>query len=189
MFLWLLVILSTSLFAQKSDSNKRVPGVFVKNASRINVLGGKSIYYYLNNQEIDLLIKNAFKGGLDLSNEKVYKTLFDSLLKCKDEYKPFYFCIFNELVERSEGELKDKVAEECTQFVKLFPCDFFNYFNEPEISINVVKWTTFIGKELKDRNSFFEFKNSVDSKLKTTCPNLQDLWKSFQSEVRMCLVR
>jgi len=188
-FLSLLIIYGAGLYAQRSDSNKRINGLFIKNANRITVLGGKSINYYLNNQGIDLLTKNAFKGGADLSKESVSVAIFDSLMNCKNEFRPFYFSVFNELVERSEEGLKEKVAEKCALFVKQFPCDFFNYFNEPDISINVVKWTTYIGKELKDRNSFFEFKNSVDSQLKTNCPHLQDLWKSFQSEVRMCLVR
>jgi len=162
-----------------NDSNKCINGIFIKNWNRINALSRKPIYYYLNSNEIDPLSKSAFKGRLDISKEGYYNVLFDSLLKCKNENRPFYFYIFNELVEHSEGELKEIVAKKCTQYVKQFPCDFFGYFDEPDFSINVVKWTTFIGRELKDRNSFIEYRNSIDFELKKNCSNLQDLWKSF----------
>jgi len=190
--LFLLVFLTSfsfGIFAQTVHIQNNATSIFLKKNNWVDVLHGKPINYYLSNQNVDALSKKAFLGNLDISKECNFTVLFDSLLACKSDCRPFYFYIFNELVERSDDRLTERVSEMCTQFVRQYPCEFFSYFDEPEITINAVKWTTYIGGNLKDKNNYIEFKNSVDLKLKTVCPNLLDLWKSFQNEVRMCLGR
>ena len=83
----------------------------------------------------------------------------------------------------------DRIAFNYTEYVERYPCEFFNSFNQPDLNINVVKWTTFIGMSLKDRARYAGFRGLVDAKLSANCGDVQDLSKSFFAEVRMCLER
>jgi len=83
----------------------------------------------------------------------------------------------------------DMVGHKELQFIEKYPCEFFKAFNQDDIDVNVVKWTTFMGKTLENKTNYYEYRNKIDSKLKGSCSDLQDVFKSFFTEVRMCLVR
>jgi len=159
------------------------------NRIRAISLNGQPISFYLNHPKIDSTSKLFFKGELSLTQNQISLCLLDSILTYNSETRPFYFFIFNQIVDLSDGEMVDPVAAKCLEFVQKYPCDFFNAFNQSDIDINVVRWTTYIGLTLKERSRYADFKYSVDSKLNRNCSEVQDLWKSFLVEVRMCLVR
>jgi hypothetical protein len=184
-----LVLTCFGLMAQVNDSNRHSKRRYHTFNSQISMLNGKPISFYLNHPRIDKISKRFYKGELILVRDSIPACLMDSLFTRNSETRPFYFFLFNQIVDLSDGKMVKSVASKCTTFVQLYPCEFFNSFNQTDIDINVVKWTTYIGLTLMDKPSYFDFKGQVDSKLKTECSDVQDLSKSFFREVRMCLVK
>lgn len=187
-FMFLLII-SFRVSAQSIDSNKNHTNNAFTNRLRLNTLNGLEMSYYLNHAGVDEGAKKFYKGEISIKNQQVLYSLTDSLIFCNPEVRPFYFFIFNRVLEISDGSFDELLALKCKDYIERYPCDFFNCFNQPELNINVVKWTTLIGSNLRDKGSFAIFRGGVDAKIKSNCPDVQDLLKSFMMEVRMCLVR
>lgn len=164
-------------------------GYAFKNRNWVASINGRPIDFYLSHSKIDVDSKRFFKGELPLSIDYVTNGLLDSILTKNLETRPFYFFVFNQVVDLSDNNLASIIAPKCLELVQTQSSFFFNAFNQPEININVVKWTTYIGQTLKDRNQYLDFKSKVDSALKGEPKDILDLWKSFLAEVRMCLVR
>ncbi len=175
--------------AQVSDSSKPLPNGGARNRVKVNSLNGETIRFYLLNPKIDENAKRFYNGEIDFKGDDVIKGILDSTLTCSESVRPFYFFLFNRIVDLSEGVQSEFIALRCREYIERFPCDFFNSFNQPELNINVVKWTTLIGANLKDKGTYAIYRGGVDSKLKSNCPDVQDLLKSFMMEVRMCLVK
>jgi hypothetical protein len=187
--LTILVLVNFGLMGQVNDYRRQTKSKQIINRIQISVLNGKPINFYLNHPSIDKNSKRIYKGELGFSRDTIPTDILDSLFTRNSETRPFYFFIFNQFVEQSEGKMIDRVAVRCTEFVERYPCEFFNSFIQPDLNINVVKWTTFIGMSLKDRVGYADFRGLVDFKLRANCGDAQDLSKSFFAEVRMCLVR
>lgn len=186
---FLLVWVSFGIMAQSGESNRHSKRIYFTNKTQIAALNGKPISFYLNNPQIDKSAKKFYKGELRIIGDSIPHYFADSLLTKNSETRPFYFFIFNQLVDMSTGKMVNSIAPKCTDYVQMYPCEFFNFFNQSEIEINVVKWTTYIGQTLMDKPKYFDYKGQVDSKLKAECADVQDLSKSFFREVRMCLVK
>jgi len=168
------------IYSQGNDYNSR---------NVVTSINGNPIDFYLNHSKIDSNAKKFFRGEISISNNQIPLGLLDSVLTSNTETRPFYFLVFNQIVDLSDDEMVNSLAPFCLNFVQKYTCDFFNAFNQPDININVVKWTTYIGQTVKDRNQYMDFKGKVDINLKGNCNDLQDLGKSFLTEVRMCLIR
>jgi len=175
--------------AQNSDTNKHPLNSSLKNRVKPTTLNGEPISFYLLSSKIDANSKRFYEGEIDFKNPKVFYGILDSLTVCKPEFRPFYFFVFNRIVDLSDGTLDEAIAAKCKEYIEKYSCDFFNSFNQPELDINVVRWTTLVGLNLKDKGSFAVFRGGVDAKVKASCPDTQDLLKSFMMEVRMCLIR
>ncbi len=184
-----LVFIGFGLRAQGVDSNNRQNGNLLTNKVRLSSLNGVSLNFYLNHRGIDGIAKKFYKGEGDIKNQQVLNTISDSLISCNSEVRPFYFFLFNRIVDISDGPFDERIALRCKEYIEKYPCDFFSSFNQPELNINVVKWTMLIGSNLKDKGSFATYRGGVDAKLRSSCPDVQDLLRSFMMEVRMCLVR
>lgn len=187
-FIFISLILS-EVSAQSIDSNKHHLNGAMKNRVKVNLLNGEAISIYLSNKKIDDYAKRFYLGEIDYKNPNVLNGILDSALVCQTEVRPFYFFLFNRVVDLSDGTFDDIIAARCRQYIEKYPCDFFNSFNQPEQTINVVRWTMLIGSDLKNKGSFALFRGGIDSKVKSSCPDIQDLLKSFMMEVRMCLIR
>jgi hypothetical protein len=187
--LFYLLSLSLALNAQINDSNKHSKRFALTNKIQINELNGKPISYFLNHKGIDINAKKFYNGALGISDDKIAKGIIDSVLTRNIETLPFYFFLFNQIVDLSNEQMIEVVSRRCVDFVVQNPCEFFAAFNQNGININVVKWTTYIGYSLKDKPSFQIFKKTIDDKLKANCSGVQDLSQSFLKEVRMCLLK
>jgi hypothetical protein len=188
-FLVIFSFLIGSALAQTSAMNSQLKQSDYRNRNRISMLAGHQINFYLNHPQIDSHSKLFFKGELAISNNAISYGIIDSVLTKNEETRPFYFFIFNQIVDLSDEKMLDLVSNKCLEFVETYPCEYFTAFNGQDIDINVVKWTTFIGQALKDKNSFAIFRSVVDAKINGSCSGIQDLWKSFRTEVRMCLIQ
>ncbi|HCT30717.1 MAG TPA: hypothetical protein DIW31_08255 [Bacteroidales bacterium] len=174
---------------QGIDSNKHRNSSSYINKVKLNTLNGNPLNFYLAHRHVDENAKKFYKGEVDIRNQQILYGILDSLISCNSEVRPFYFFLFNQIVDISDGTFDELVALNCKVFVEKYPCDFFNSFNQSELNINVVKWTMLIGYNLKDKGSFAVFRKTIDDKVKRNCSDVYDLLKSFMMEVRMCLVR
>ena len=184
----ILIFFGKIIVAQEPGLNNLSKNQDYTNRNKVFSLDGHPINFYLNHPQIDSYSKMFFKGDLSIANDPITNSILDSVLTKNPETRPFYFFVFNQIVDLSDGKMVDSVACKCLEYVEKYPCEYFNAYNQPDININVVKWTTYIGLTLKDRSKYADFKSSVDIRLKN-CSDVQDLWKSFLTEVRMCLVR
>lgn len=188
-FIVTFIFLIGSALAQTAVTNNQSKQNDYRNKNRISTLIGHQISFYLNHSQIDSHSKMFFKGELAISNNAITYGILDSVLTKNEETRPFYFFIFNQIVDLTNEKMLDLVSNKCLEFVEKYPCEYFTAFNEQDIDINVVKWTTFIGQALKDKNRFATFRSVVDAKINGSCSGIQDLWKSFRTEVRMCLIQ
>lgn len=187
--LLILVFISFVVSAQSIDSNKHHTNNAFTNKLRLNSLNGQEMSYFITHTGVDEIAKRFYKGEMSVKDQKVLHCILDSLIICKLEVRAFYFFLFNRIIEISDGVFDEMIALKCKEYIERYPCDFFNSFEQPELNINVVKWTTLIGSNLRDKSSFALYRRDVEAKLKSNCPEVQDLMKSFMIEVRMCLVR
>ncbi|NOU17832.1 MAG: hypothetical protein HOO91_09770 [Bacteroidales bacterium] len=188
-FVVIFIFLIGNALAQTAATKNQSKQNDYRNKNRISTLVGHQVSFYLNHPQIDSHSKMFFKGELAISNNAITYGILDSVLTKNEETRPFYFFIFNQIVDLSDEKMLNLVSSKCLEFVETYPCEYFTAFNEQDIDINVVKWTTFIGQALKDKNRFATFRSVVDTKINGSCSGIQDLWKSFRTEVRMCLIQ
>lgn len=159
------------------------------NRLRVPSIDGKPIKLFLSNPQIDKHSKLFYKGELALVDDSLTLGLIDSALTSNSEIRPFYFFIFNRIMNLSEESNSSYLASICRKFISLYPCDFFEYLNSSDLDINVVKWNTFLGSQFSSRVEYDSFRGSLEQRMRVECSMNQDLWKSFFSETRTCVPR
>jgi hypothetical protein len=189
LLVFVLIITGLTLSAQQYYGVSHSKRKDFTNKEQVISIGQHPISFYLNHAKIDPFSKRFYRGELSISTDSISASILDSVLTNNAETRPFYFFIFSQIVNMSEDNMIDVVGHKEVQFIDKYPCEFFRAFNQSDIDINVVKWTTFMGRALENKSNYYEFRNRVDSKLKAKCSDLQDVFKSFFTEVRMCLVR
>lgn len=185
-FLSILAFVGCSLQAQNNGLSRNG---HLTNKVFISELDGRSISFYLNHSRVDNQAKSFYRGEIDFHSGNTFQSITDSLMSSSSDTRPFYFFIFNQIVDLSNAKFDERVVAKCQQFLEDYPCEFFHSFSQPELNINVVKWTNFIGTSLNDKVSFALFRSKVDSKIRANCADSQDLVRSFMSEIRMCLIK
>lgn len=177
------------LYAQLPQASNSTKHKRIVNRERIQSLSGKSIDYYLNHSGIDTYTKKFYKGELAISDDKMFYGILDSVLTENLETRPFYFFVFNRVLDLSQETFADNIASDCFKFISKYPCDFFSYLNSSEIEFNVVKWNTYVGSQFSNRSDFDSFRRTIELRMKSSCNENQDLWKSFFSETRTCVTK
>lgn len=186
--LFLFFVFVIALSAQSIRENQKNSSKLF-NKERIFSIAGKSIGFFLNHPKIDSNSKKFYNGELAVANDSATFRILDLAVSADIETRPFYFFVLNKIVEISDNTMIVEVSKRCKDYLELYPCDFFQTLNQPEIEVNIVKWTTYVGLCLSGGNKYLPFKANVESKIRANCPEVQDLWKSFSNEVRMCMVR
>lgn len=184
----LIIIYTNILNAQTIIDNNKTSASFI-NKEKVYNLAGKPISFFLNHPDIDTDSKRFYKGELAITSNSITYRILDNTITSNSETRPFYFFILNRIVAISDNSLMAEVSFRCKGFIELYPCDFFQALNQPDVNVNIVKWTTYVGLSLSGAGKYLAFKNSVDTKIKSNCIEIQDLWKSFSNEVRMCIVK
>ncbi|MHC1703147.1 MAG: hypothetical protein AB9846_04500 [Tenuifilaceae bacterium] len=182
-----LFVFSLGILQAQSINEKSSRKYF--NNQKILTLNSQPISFYLNHPNIDVNSKSFYKGELAASSSIITQGMLDSVLTRNNETRPFYFFVLNKIVDLSENDIAGMVSERCKNYIKSFPCEFFNELNQHEFEINVVKWTTYVGQSCSGGSKYVIFRNEVDLKIKTNCNEIYDLWRSFNNEVRMSIVR
>ena len=183
-----ILLVSLANFAQQSTKIQKNQRRLSAN-ERLLTINGIPTNDYLNNPRVDTYAKKFFKGEIAIANDSITYSILDNAIICDDDIRQFYFYLFNKIIEKSDETMIEGVSIRCLKFIEMYPCDFFKFLNQPDFEVNIVKWTTFVGSRLSGGNKYALFKGKYDSYIKTNCNEVYDLWKSFCTEVRMCLVR
>ncbi len=170
----------------KNNGNQIINSI--ANKKKVNYLDGQPISFYLNHPGIDNAAKSFYKGDLVLSHDLKNCSFIDSVLTSNGQTRPFYFYLFNTIIDLYEGDFNEKLAKNSLLYIEKNPCVFFRTLNGNDVDINVVKWTNFVGIEMSNTQTYQRFKNEMDKKM-SACTENSDLWTSFFKEARKCRIK
>lgn len=184
----LIILYPDVVFCQPVNFNKPVQQAGIINKKRVAAIKGKPVAFYLAHPKIDSESKRFYKGEIALKSDLGNCTFLDSLYTDNSETRPFYFFILNTIIDLSANPGDEKLSDNCLLYIEKFPCEFFGDLDNPGTEINVVKWTNYVGLRMSNPQIHVRFRNAVDQKL-TSCSQYSDLWRSFYSEARKCIIR
>lgn len=128
------------------DENEKNRMHRIQDKLRVDSIDNKPISYYLNNPNLDSLVRNYYNGELLPSDdEKTFRLLDLLILKNPDLY-PFYFHCLTQICEDSDGALSEIMGPYCIQMIHNYPKGAFSYFGSD--SLNLDRYASFIGYEL-----------------------------------------
>ena len=120
-------LIQLSIFGQFSDENDPAKNPNLLNKIAVNKINNKSIQFYLSNPKIDKYAKMFYKRDFAPSDDSITFGFLDSVMTRNSETRPFYFFVFNQIVNVADGALAEGIAFKCLDFVGKYPCEFLNH--------------------------------------------------------------
>jgi hypothetical protein len=172
---------------REQNDPKRHPSL--TNKTTIQQLKGKPIEYYLNHKGIGETAKLFYKGQYAIYDDEGTFSIIDSVLTNNVDTQPFYFFIFNEILNISDGAISEYMSSRCTNYVRKFPCDFLRYSSDLIFELDLGKWTSFIGFDLYDKKNYEEFNKTLDVEIKRDCSSMTTKWNEIKMKIKGNLPR
>jgi hypothetical protein len=110
------------------------------NTVRVGDLQGHPIDFYLKHKNIDNVAKMFYKGEYAIYDDEGTFAIIDSVMTTNVETQPFYFFVFNRVMDLSDGSVAEFISTRCTQYIKTFPCQFLSRLKNTEYKTNVERW-------------------------------------------------
>jgi len=171
-------------FNKIPDENKPNEKLWEVNKNFTESLNGKPITFYLNNPQIDRFSKIYYQGQFKLYDNSETFAFLDSVLTLNNETSPFYFYIFNSVLNQSDGALSEYVTGICLKYFEKLPCEFLNCCKNEDCKVSKSKWTGFIGFQLYSKIDFDKFVILIDRKVNYKCPELKSDWNILKNEIK-----
>ncbi|QQS50976.1 MAG: SH3 domain-containing protein [Bacteroidota bacterium] len=171
-------------FNKIPNENKPCEKLWGVNNNFTEILNGKPITFYLNNPQIDRFSKMYYQGQFKLYDNSETFAFLDSVMTLNNEIRPFYFYIFNSVLNQSDGALSEYVSVFCLKYFETQPCEFFNYCKNGEYKVDKSKWTGFIGFQLYSKTDFDKFVITTDRKINGNCQVLKSDWNILKNEIK-----
>jgi hypothetical protein len=159
------------------------------NKTTIRQLKGKPIEYYLNHKAIGETAKLFYKGEYAIYDDEGTFSIIDSVLTDNAETQPFYFFVFNEMLNISDGAISEYMSSRCTNYVRKFPCDFLRYSSDLIFELDLDKWTSFISFDLYEKINHEEFVRTLDKEIKRDCSSMTTKWSELKIKIKDKLPR
>jgi len=180
-----LVIIDNDIdFNKMPNENKPNEKLWGVNKNFTEILSGKPITFYLNNSQIDRFSKMYYQGQFKLYDNSETFAILDSVLTINDETRPFYFYIFNSILNQSDGALSEYVAGICLKYFEKLPCEFINYYKNEDYIVSKSKWTGYIGFQLYSKIEFEKFQVLIEREVNFKCPELKNDWDIIKNEIK-----
>ncbi|HLO69289.1 MAG TPA: hypothetical protein VK167_00360 [Flavipsychrobacter sp.] len=154
------------------------------NTKRIDKINGRPTSYYVNNPKISFYAKAFYNGQFCMYDNDEFFSLMDSALTSNNDTRPFYFYLFNRIVELSDGAVSEVAAEYCKNYIEKYPCEFLNYYNKKEFAIPLDTWTMFVGFMFDNAKNCNDLLQTIDKKITVGCPQLQQQWDKLKPDIR-----
>jgi hypothetical protein len=153
------------------------------NTKRIDNINGRPTSYYLNNPKISFYAKAFYNGQFCMYDNDEFFSLMDSALTSNNDTRPFYFYLFNRIVELSDGAVSEVAAEYCKNYIEKYPCEFLNYYNTKEFAIPLDTWTMFVGFMFDNAKNCNDLLQTIDKKITVGCPQLKQQWDKLKPDI------
>lgn len=171
-------------FNKIPDENKPSEKLWGVNINFTESLNGKPITFYLNSPQIGRFSKMYYQGQFKLYDNSETFAFLDSVMTLNNETRPFYFYIFNSVLNQSDGALSEYVAEICLKYFEKLPCEFLDYSRSDDYKVNNSKWTGFIGWQLYSKTDYEKFVVLTDKRIKDNCSELNSNWNILKNEIK-----
>jgi hypothetical protein len=179
-FIWILSI-NYFVFGQLSPANDPNVNKILLNKTQVSKIGNKRIDFYLNHPQIDKYSKMYYRREFAPSDDAITFGFLDSVFTNNKETRPFYFFIFNQIVNVSDGALTEGIAFKCLDYVTKYPSEFIN-FSQNDTLIHVERWIGLLSITLNDKN--INRLDRVELELKKTNSSYLDNWINFRKKIK-----
>jgi len=181
----IILTISTSIvFGQEvAEKNDPIKHPTLTNNNYVDKINGRPIDFYLNHKDIDTPAKLFYKGKYALYDDEETFKFLDSVMTVNEETRPFYFFIYNQAMEVTDGSLSEYMSIVCALYVVKYPCEFLLHLNDKVSKVDMEKWTGFIGFVLYDKMTFEKFAASIDKKVKGNCATNKLNWDKVKVKI------
>lgn len=107
----------------------------------------------------------------------------DSVLTDNNDVRPFYFYVFNRVIELSDGAVSEVGSEYCRSYVEKYPCEFLSYCNNKEFAIPLDIWEMFIGFMFDSAEECKIWLLNMDKKVANSCPQYIQQWNKLKPAI------
>jgi hypothetical protein len=153
-------------------------------------LDTNKINYYLSDSSLPKIVKEYFNGHFTAKDDDKTFILLDTLTSKNDHFFPFYFSIFNSIVNKSDGALSEVMGEYCFKCIYHYPKETFLYFTENNNYIKL--YAFFIGYELYFKESgtsdlkmnFSQFIKYLNNQLNLKDKKIKSVFDDFTSQMK-----
>ncbi len=145
---------------------------------------GKPITYYLNNSQIDRFSKMYYQGQFKIYDNSETFAILDSVMTVNNETRPFYFYIFNSILNQSDGAVSEYVAGICLKYLEKMPCEFLNYCKNEDYKVSISKWSRYIGFQLDSKKEFEKIQALIDKEVSNRCLEFKNDWDILKNEIK-----
>jgi hypothetical protein len=153
------------------------------NKKTVDKLNGRPIDFYLNHKDIDTPAKLFYKGQYALYDDEETFRFLDSVLTENTETRQFYFFIYNQAMEVTDGALAEYMTSVSRHYLEKYPCEFLLHLNDKVSKIDLEKWTGFIGFDVYDKKTFEKFVIDIDQRVKGNCSTSKLDWDKVKVKI------
>ena len=180
-----IILISSICHGQKvpDENNPKLHPELRVNKRTTDSILGKNITFYLNHKGIDDYSKLFYKGSFVLYDNDETFAFIDSVLTDNNETRPFYFYVFNRVMDMSDGAISEYVAGVCLDYFIKHTCEFYENYNSKEFGVYLPDWTAFLGWQIYTRSKFDILTRSPDKKIDSECPEFQKQWGEMKNEI------
>jgi hypothetical protein len=181
----IILTISTSIvlgqvISEKNDPNKHPT---LTNKNYVDKINGRPIDFYLNHKDIDSPAKLFYKGKYALYDDEETFRFLESVLTENTETRPFYFFIYNQAMDVTDGALAEYMTSVCRRYLEKYPCEFLLHLNDKVSKVDLEKWTGFIGFDVYDKKTFTKFVIDIDQKVKGNCSTSKLNWDKVKVKI------
>lgn len=166
-----------------SERNDPLKNSTLVNRTQVNKINGKPIEFYLNHPNIDTPAKLFYQGKYALDDNDQTFAFLDSVLTDNAETRPFYFFIFNQAIQLSDGALAEHVAGICRSYFEKHPCEFLEQEDHKDFKLNIEVWTDFIAFDINEKASFQQWVTRLDKIVMASCVKRKRIWEQVKVKV------
>lgn len=183
-YLFIILFLPLICFGQKvpKENDPKLRGCCT-NKERTDSLNGKPISYYLNHKNIDKYSKLFYNGEFAMYDTDEFFSLMDSVLTKNNDTRPFYFYIFNRILDISDGCISDVASEYCKKYVEKYPCEFLTNCNNRNYATPKNTWAELIGFTFDNRLQCDNWLRKIDKRIPSSCQQ-QNQWLKLKPIIR-----
>jgi hypothetical protein len=176
-----LILINFCLYGQISSQNNPKINPRLLNKIHVSYINGRQIDFYLNHSNIDRFSKMYYRSQYTPGDDEITFGFLDSVLTTNKETRPFYFFVFNNILNISDGALSEGIAFKCLDYINKFPCEFIDYLHKDTL-VHIKTWIGLLNyTQYNDQN--INKIDTIEFNVKKTCPNYIMDWEIIRKKI------